>query len=60
MSMDYSWLISQVNKMRKQVNAHRLANVTDTQERIEIKIATARMDYNELTTACREIAAATK
>lgn len=60
MTMDYSWIVSQVNTMRKQVNAHRLANVTDTQERVEIKIATARMDYNELTAACREIAAAAK
>ena len=57
MSMDYSWLISQVNKMRATVNTHRLANVTNVQERIEIKITVARMDYNELFVACREIRA---
>lgn len=45
---DCNWMVKEAQTMREQVKAKLLDGVTDTEDRLNIKIRVRLMDYNEL------------
>lgn len=46
--MDCNWMVKDASKMREQIKAIKLAGVTDTEQRLLIKIEIRAMNWNEM------------